>query len=76
MPTAVTGVPSEALDPRGAWADTEAYDETANKLAGMFIKNFEAYADQASEEILGAAPKVREEVGSDIATQHYCFACS
>jgi phosphoenolpyruvate carboxykinase (ATP) len=35
----------------------EAYDRSARKLAGMFVKNFEKFADQASQEILRAAPR-------------------
>ncbi len=63
FPTAVPNVPSSVLNPRDAWADPAAYDETANKLAGMFVKNFESFADQASEEILSAAPKVGTTAG-------------
>jgi phosphoenolpyruvate carboxykinase (ATP) len=58
MPTTCPNVPSEILIPRNTWEDKEAYDKTANHLAGLFIKNFEKYAAQANEEILSAAPKV------------------
>ncbi len=58
MPASVPNVPSEILVPRNTWADKEAYDKKANELAGLFIKNFEKYADKASEEIRSAAPKV------------------
>jgi len=57
IPDRVPAVPSEMLNPRSAWADKDAYDATARKLAGMFVKNFEKFADQASDEILGAAPR-------------------
>ena len=50
-------VPSEILIPRNAWADKSAYDATAKKLAGLFIKNFETYAPGASPEVKAAAPK-------------------
>ncbi|WP_118974622.1 phosphoenolpyruvate carboxykinase (ATP) [Taibaiella koreensis] len=62
VPQAVNGVPSEILNPRDTWSDKEAYDKKASELAGLFIKNFEKYADQANEEILAAAPKVNAEV--------------
>ena len=57
MPTEVPGVPSGLLNPRNSWSDTDAYDATAHKLASMFVKNFEKFADQASTEVLSAAPK-------------------
>jgi len=58
MPTLCEGVPAEILNPRGTWADKSAYDETANNLASKFVKNFEKYAAETSQEILAAAPKV------------------
>ncbi len=64
VPQAVAGVPSEILNPRDTWADKEAYDKKANELAGLFVKNFAKYADQANEEIMAAAPKVTAEVAN------------
>ncbi|MEN9302908.1 MAG: phosphoenolpyruvate carboxykinase [Bacteroidota bacterium] len=58
FPTECDGVPSELLNPRNTWADKSAYDETANNLAGKFVKNFEKFAAETSAEILAAAPKV------------------
>jgi phosphoenolpyruvate carboxykinase (ATP) len=58
MPKTCDGVPSEILNPRETWADKMAYDETANNLAGKFVKNFEKFAAETSAEILNAAPKV------------------
>jgi phosphoenolpyruvate carboxykinase (ATP) len=57
-PTSCTDVPSELLNPRATWSDKQAYDETANNLAGKFVKNFEKFAAETSPEILAAAPKV------------------
>ncbi|MDE3012703.1 MAG: phosphoenolpyruvate carboxykinase (ATP) [Gemmatimonadota bacterium] len=56
MPKRVPGVPDGVLNPRNSWSDSKAYDATADKLVSMFVKNFEKYADQASAEVLGAAP--------------------
>lgn len=58
FPTSCPEVPSEILNPRGTWTDKEAYDKTANNLAGQFVKNFEQYAAETSADILAAAPKV------------------
>ncbi len=56
VPTSCEGVPSEVLVPKNTWADKAAYEKTATKLAEMFNKNFEKYADYANEEILAGAP--------------------
>ncbi len=58
MPTSVSEVPSEILNPRNTWADANAYDVKANDLANKFVNNFSKYASQANEEIMSAAPKV------------------
>jgi phosphoenolpyruvate carboxykinase (ATP) len=60
MPTTVPDVPSEILIPRNTWENKEAYDKKASELAGLFVKNFAKYADQANEEIRSAAPVVME----------------
>jgi phosphoenolpyruvate carboxykinase (ATP) len=46
------------LPPRATWADKTAFDATARKLAQLFHKNFQQYADQASAELLAAAPRI------------------
>jgi phosphoenolpyruvate carboxykinase (ATP) len=58
IPTSCENVPAEILNPKSTWADKTAYDETANKLANQFVKNFEQFVAETSEEILNAAPKV------------------
>lgn len=57
LPQAVSGVPSEVLDPRRTWSDSAAYDAQASKLAGMFRENIKKFGDAVSPEILGAGPK-------------------
>lgn len=59
VPVAVLGVPSTVLQPRGTWADPEAYDRQAAELARMFEENFEKYRAGVSPEIAGAGPRVR-----------------
>jgi phosphoenolpyruvate carboxykinase (ATP) len=61
VPLQVPGVPDEVLRPRDTWADPEAYDKAAADLAKRFVKNFEQYAPEVSEEILAAAPKVSQQ---------------
>lgn len=57
MPTEVPGVPSDILNPRNTWEDKDMYDKKAAELAALFNKNFQKYADHASEAIRSAAPK-------------------
>lgn len=47
---------AEVLNPRDMWADKDAYDEQAKKLAAMFIKNFSKY-NNMPENIINAGPK-------------------
>ena len=56
-PTECANVPNEILNPRNTWEDKAAYDKQANVLADKFNKNFEKFADNASQEILDGAPK-------------------
>lgn len=60
MPKSCPNVPDELLNPRNTWDDKAAYDAQANKLANMFVKNFEQYANGVSKEILDAAPKATQ----------------
>jgi phosphoenolpyruvate carboxykinase (ATP) len=56
VPVSVTGVDSTILNPRDTWADQSAYDAQAQKLAGMFIKNFEKFEAHVTADIRAAAP--------------------
>ena len=56
IPTAVPGVPSEILHPRGTWTKPAAYDAKALHLAKLFQANFANYADQATAEVQAAGP--------------------
>lgn len=58
VPQTCTGVSSNVLNPREAWSDKADYDRTAKVLADLFIKNFEKYADKASDAIKKAGPKI------------------
>lgn len=56
-PTTCPNVPSEVLDARSTWKNTEEYDATAEKLAKQFNDNFAKYKEGATEEILASAPR-------------------
>ena len=57
VPLEVEGVPARVLTPRSTWADAEAYDRAAARLATMFKDNFASFADAAPEEVRAAGPK-------------------
>jgi phosphoenolpyruvate carboxykinase (ATP) len=58
FPKSCPNVPAEILEPKNAWKDKEAFNQTAQNLAASFVKNFEQYASAANAEILAAAPQV------------------
>ena len=64
VPTHVPGVPDEVLIPRDTWADKDAYDETARRIAAMFHENFRKYESGVSEAVRTAGP-VRLDVDAE-----------
>jgi phosphoenolpyruvate carboxykinase (ATP) len=57
IPTSCPGVPSGILDPRNTWSDKNKYDLSANRLAELFVKNFQKFG-VISKEIQNAGPKL------------------
>jgi phosphoenolpyruvate carboxykinase (ATP) len=58
IPKSLPGVDSHLLNPRNSWTDKEAFDNTANKLAGMFIENFKKYTTKNDDfDYTQAGPK-------------------
>ena len=57
VPTAVPGVDSAILTPRGTWADAAAYDAQAAKLVKLFIDNFAQFEAHVDDSVRQAAPK-------------------
>ena len=43
VPVKCPGVPDRVLQPRDAWADKAAYDQSAAKLAAMFAAEVRKY---------------------------------
>ena len=62
MPVVCPNVPSDVLNPKNTWKDKNAYDTKAYHLAEQFVKNFDQFADSANDEILAAAPKMKQHV--------------
>jgi phosphoenolpyruvate carboxykinase (ATP) len=50
VPTACPEVPAEVLQPRGTWADRDAYDRQARELLAMFEANYQAFAAGTAED--------------------------
>jgi phosphoenolpyruvate carboxykinase (ATP) len=58
VPLTCPGVPADVLKPRNTWADKQAYDLQAHRLARMFAENFRAFEAQVSDEVRSAGPTV------------------
>ncbi len=60
VPVALEGVDPAILNPRGTWADKQAYDEQARALIEMFNTNFKKYAEHVDAAVIDAGPVLRE----------------
>lgn len=58
VPTSCPNVPDEILIPRNTWANHDAYDAQAQKLAKLFNDNFKQFAEGSSQAIIDAGPTV------------------
>lgn len=59
VPQHVPGVPDAVLDPRATWSDPAAYDAQAGRLAELFRKNFEQFAERVPAAVREAGPRGR-----------------
>ena len=57
LPSTAPNVPATVMDPRLTWANGNAYDAQAKKLAEMFRKNFEKFGSNVPDAIRKAGPK-------------------
>ena len=64
VPTQCNNVPDKILVPKNTWADGAAFDQTASKLAGLFVENFKAFESDASEAVKAAGPKATAKAGT------------
>ena len=58
VPTTCPGVPEALLDPRSTWADPQAYDAQAGKLALRFAENFKTFEASVPPSVKDAGPRV------------------
>ena len=56
IPQSCSNVPSEILNPRNTWENSELYDQKAIELAQKFKANFAKFEEFANAEIMAGAP--------------------
>ncbi len=65
IPKAVAGMDPKILNPRNFWADPNAYDAQAMKLAQMFINNFKLFSETTiGKTLVAAGPQVETAASS------------
>ena len=59
VPKHINGLDDSLLNPENAWADKQAYKESADQLASFFIKNFENFSDtEQGKALIAAGPSL------------------
>ncbi|NML10232.1 phosphoenolpyruvate carboxykinase [Sphingobium sp. AR-3-1] len=58
VPVTAPGISGDILEPRGTWADKDAYDQAALNLAMQFAENFRQFEDKVDAAVLAAGPRV------------------
>lgn len=58
IPTQVSGVPSEILNPSKSWNDKAKYNARLRSLASQFVKNFAKYKNEKSDRLMAGGPQI------------------
>ncbi len=58
VPKSCGELPVEILNPKNTWADQNAFQQTAVKLAKLFQNNFRQFEAESSDDICNAGPKL------------------
>jgi phosphoenolpyruvate carboxykinase (ATP) len=56
-PTNIPGVDSKILNPKNTWASAEEYEQTLNRVADLFRKNFNKFERDASAQVKSGGPQ-------------------
>lgn len=59
IPVSCPGVPAEILVPKNTWEDKAKYDQTKEKLIGLFQNNFKSFESEVAGKIVEASPKTK-----------------
>lgn len=61
IPSSLSGVDSQILDPRDTYANVDEWDEKATELAKLFINNFVKFTDnEEGKALVAAGPQLEE----------------
>jgi phosphoenolpyruvate carboxykinase (ATP) len=56
VPEICPHVPSNILNPKSTWSDSEAYDKQAKLLVAAFQKNFESFVTEPNTKMTSGGP--------------------
>ena len=59
VPTNVTGVPSDILNPSKSWKDKAEFKSSLTKLAEEFVLNFDKFTNEKSTRFISGGPKLK-----------------
>jgi phosphoenolpyruvate carboxykinase (ATP) len=65
VPLAPEGIDPKIMTPRETWANPEAYDNAAAKLAAMFHENFAKFVRHVDADVVGAGPSIGRSIAAE-----------